>query len=98
MEDKEHTCTVDSVQNTVYTCTVDSVQTTVYTCTVHSVQTTVYTCIVEQPPALNNCELVCFLTFNYDKEKRRRRRENENVGYKLSVTFGTERKNIVSDT
>ena len=47
-----------------HTCTVDSVQTTVYTCTVDSVQTTVYTCTVEQPPALNNCELVCFLTFN----------------------------------
>ena len=33
-------------------------------CTVNSVQTTVFTCAVEQPPALNNCELVCFLTFN----------------------------------
>ena len=30
----QHTCTVDSIQTTVYTCTVDSVQTTVYTCTV----------------------------------------------------------------
>ena len=60
----QHMCTVDSVQTTVYTCTVDSVQSTVYTSTVNSVQTTVYTCTVEQPPALNNSELVCFLTFN----------------------------------
>ena len=33
-------------------------------CTVNSVRTIVCTCTVEQPPALNNCELVCFLTFN----------------------------------
>ena len=46
-------------------------------CTVDSVQTTVYTCTVEHPSALNNCELVCFLTFNKDGEKEKKRKKEE---------------------
>ena len=31
-------------------------------------------------------------------KKRRKRIETENIGYKLSVTFGTERKNDILKT
>ena len=75
-----------------------SVQTTVYTCTVDSVQTTVYNSTVEQPPALNNWEQVFSLHSTKMEEKKKKEKEMKNIGYKLSVTFGTEREMKTSVT